>query len=768
MALGDVIARLSVVLGMETAAFEKGATIAEKRLKQSQRTFEKLGRKMGDLGTKLSVGVTAPMALIAKEAVAGFVEQEKAMADVEAALRSMGDVSGKTAGELSKTADALEMKSLFDAEVILKDVTANLLTFGNVAGEQFDRAQQAAVDMAARLGTGPKEAAIQLGKALNDPVKGLSSLSRVGIQFTEDQTAVIKSLAETGRVAEAQGIILSELEKQFGGAAAAAADATPWRQAQVAIGQAMDVIGGAILPIIKPAAEAIASIARAFASLPEPAQKALVVIAAIGAALGPILLVLGPIVSAMAPFLASLKAIAAAQGVFVALGAGATGLLATLGPIALAVGAVYLAWKNWDEIAPRLQPLIDQLTALGEGLGLVEMKAGATKDELAKDEGWRSFGRTVADVGQRIADFIDQSGAAGVAVNRWAKDMIASLGRMASAGVAAVQRMVSEIGTAITGRLSAVWDAAKAKIEQVRAAFFNLWDKVTRRSYVPDMVDDIAAEMKRLDTVMVAQAQKATGAAGQAFRDMASAVSGLLDRLFPEAAQLRGYREDVALLGQATAQLGLPADQAAEAYARLRRELAGLSAEGGFAKPVAFDNDNGLQAANQQAQLEALSNAISAKLGLLKEKASEFGQVASFAFESFTYQLEGFLLGAQSAGDAIRNLVRELASMALQQFVFAPLKASLGIPGFATGTNSAPRGMALVGERGPELVDFRGGERVYTNSETRGMIAGGGAPVFHINVGGGMSNSAARRTGMQIGSAAMREFAMARRTGLAG
>ncbi|MFN3766832.1 MAG: hypothetical protein ACK4TD_00545 [Ectopseudomonas guguanensis] len=45
------------------------------------------------------------------------------------------------------------------------------------------------------------------------------------------------------------------------------------------------------------------------------------------------------------------------------------------------------------------------------------------------------------------------------------------------------------------------------------------------------------------------------------------------------------------------------------------------------------------------------------------------------------------------------------------------------IPGFATGTNSAPPGMAWVGENGPELVNFRGGEQVLTAAASRNLAS---------------------------------------------
>ena len=53
--------------------------------------------------------------------------------------------------------------------------------------------------------------------------------------------------------------------------------------------------------------------------------------------------------------------------------------------------------------------------------------------------------------------------------------------------------------------------------------------------------------------------------------------------------------------------------------------------------------------------------------------------------------------------------------------------------GFATGTNNAPKGLAIVGEKGPELVNFKGGEKVYTNTNTQKILAGAtGGSVFNV------------------------------------
>src|SRR5205085_9082709 len=92
--------------------------------------------------------VTLPLAGIDAAGIKEAQETASAMAQVKASLASMGPVAGRTAEQLKATSDALETKSLFEGDQILKQVTATMLTFGNVTGATFDRAQQAAVDLA--------------------------------------------------------------------------------------------------------------------------------------------------------------------------------------------------------------------------------------------------------------------------------------------------------------------------------------------------------------------------------------------------------------------------------------------------------------------------------------------------------------------------------------------------------------------------------------------------------------------------------------------
>jgi uncharacterized protein YfkK (UPF0435 family) len=149
--------------------------------------------------------------------------QDAALAQLNATLASTGGVSGKTAEQLTSTASSLQKITRYGDEAII-EMQSLLLTFKDIKGDQFDETSKAVLDMATAMGTDLKSAAIQLGKALNDPAKNLSALSRSGITFSESQAETIKQMQAMGDMAGAQTLILAELESQFGGSAEAARD----------------------------------------------------------------------------------------------------------------------------------------------------------------------------------------------------------------------------------------------------------------------------------------------------------------------------------------------------------------------------------------------------------------------------------------------------------------------------------------------------------------------------------------------------------------
>jgi hypothetical protein len=416
----SVIATLITTLGLDSSTFTTGLDEATKRLRGTQKKFAATGAELQKIGAVMTVGITAPFIAATNAAMEGALAQRQAMAQVTSALESMGPVAGRTADQLSKAADALEAKSLVDADVILTKVTANLLTFGNVAGTVFDRAQQAAIDMAQRLGQDPQAAAIMLGKALNDPVKGLTALTRVGVSFSASQIETVKQLAATGQTAKAQGLILTEVERQFKGAAQAAAETDPYRQMNVALGQVSDVLGEAALNVLPSFTSGIKLVADAFLALPSSTQTSVIALVAVSAALGPVIAAIGTLVTgigAALPVLAALRVALMTQAV-PALVTFATTMAPLLLPLAAVAGAIALviaAIRHWDEIKAITARVVGYMRDLYTGVkSWIGDKLNAVWDGVKKridDTKQWFFGLYDAVVGHSyIPDMVDEIG----------------------------------------------------------------------------------------------------------------------------------------------------------------------------------------------------------------------------------------------------------------------------------------------------------------------------------------------------------------------
>jgi hypothetical protein len=253
---------MSLVLNVEILGEFKKLTAATQGAQNSLSGLQKkasgiargIGRVVGALG--LTLGFAA-MVRGFKDVTAAAEDANVANERIDAIAKSMdefGDDTARVTKRIKEYADSQEFLLGVDADVI-KATQAKLLTFRNLtktAGElggSFDRATKAAIDMAA-AGFGSAESnATQLGKALNDPIKGITALNRAGIQFTEDQKELIQSLVDSGRVLEAQDLILKEIESQVGGTAAATATAS--EKMTLAFGAVQEAVGQVLLPILE-------------------------------------------------------------------------------------------------------------------------------------------------------------------------------------------------------------------------------------------------------------------------------------------------------------------------------------------------------------------------------------------------------------------------------------------------------------------------------------------------------------------------------------
>ena len=245
------------------------------QLSQSTRTagedVQTLGERAKNVGKKMAVAFAAIGAAgiaMGRKLFQAFEEVSTANARIEAVVTSMGNFDGAIGDvteRLVKQAEATARLTGVDRNLI-KESQALLLTFDSVnktadqAGGIFDRATDAAVDLAAAGFGSATSNAQSLGRALEDPIRGLTSLTRQGVTFTSEQQELIRSLVESNRTLEAQDVILKAIERQVGGTAEATANGS------ARMSQAFGILVEQIAQALAPAFERLVEIGLKFIS----------------------------------------------------------------------------------------------------------------------------------------------------------------------------------------------------------------------------------------------------------------------------------------------------------------------------------------------------------------------------------------------------------------------------------------------------------------------------------------------------------------------
>ncbi len=223
-----------------------GFKTAETRASRLVGAMGKVGKASKLIGPPMLVAATAVGAELFR-ATKGFQDHQKVVKETATRIKEMGATAQITAGHVGSLSDAIEAKTAVDGDQVQSGANM-LLTFKNlipVVGQSskiFDDATLAATDMAAKFGGDASSQAIVLGKALDNPSKGLSALTRIGVSFSKGEQQQIKDMQDHGDMAGAQALILKAVNKQVSGAAEA--QATSWGKLMVKIHGIEDNIGG--------------------------------------------------------------------------------------------------------------------------------------------------------------------------------------------------------------------------------------------------------------------------------------------------------------------------------------------------------------------------------------------------------------------------------------------------------------------------------------------------------------------------------------------
>jgi phage-related protein len=214
--VATTVAALQAVLTADTRHFDRAMGSSESKMKR-------VGRTAGIAGAAIAGG----LGIAAKIGFDELMEGQRVAAQTNAVLKSTGGVANVSAKQIDLMADSMLRKTGIDDEQI-KTGANMLLTFTRIRNEVgrgndiFNQATRATTDLSVAMGKDMKSSAILVGKALNDPVRGLTALRRVGVAFTKGQQEQIKAMVESGNTMGAQKMILKELRTEFGGSAEAA------------------------------------------------------------------------------------------------------------------------------------------------------------------------------------------------------------------------------------------------------------------------------------------------------------------------------------------------------------------------------------------------------------------------------------------------------------------------------------------------------------------------------------------------------------------
>jgi phage-related protein len=179
-------------------------------------------------------------------------EADQLLAQTQAVITSTGNAAGTSAQHIVDYASSLSDAagtSLFGDDQVQASENM-LLTFTNIKGDVLDLATAMTVDMAQAFKSTPEQMSVMIGKLLNS-ADAMGAAKKMGISFTDEQMKLGKAMFDAGDMAGYQKLVLSELSKEFGGSAQAAANADGgMAQFTGRLGEAKEALGHAVIPLL--------------------------------------------------------------------------------------------------------------------------------------------------------------------------------------------------------------------------------------------------------------------------------------------------------------------------------------------------------------------------------------------------------------------------------------------------------------------------------------------------------------------------------------
>lgn len=323
---------LKVLVTAEVEKAVKSLKDVDQSTKKTEDQFKELGK------TIATVFATKQLLDFVHSANQAYESNAQTLRVLESTLDATGAAAWTNSKKLVAMADGFQKVTNYSSGAVQSMQTV-LLGFKSIQGANFESASNAILDMATVMKMDLSSAAQVVGKALDDPINGLGSLSRQGFAFTEEQKAMIQSMVDVGNVAGAQKVILDELNGTYGGAAKAAANAT------TQLSNSMEDLKASIGEALSPLNQALASTANKVISSFIGMDKSTKTIVA----------TMGVFVAATPAVVLGINGISAALTALEAhpLILGATAIAAAIGAIVGAVAAYSQAEKDEAEAAKK-------------------------------------------------------------------------------------------------------------------------------------------------------------------------------------------------------------------------------------------------------------------------------------------------------------------------------------------------------------------------------------------------------------------------------
>lgn len=659
------------------------------------------------------------------DAVKAAMDHQQIMSQTVQALKSTRDASGETASSIDKLATSFSDMTPFTEDSIQS--AENLeLTFTNIGRQVFPQATQAILDVSQAMGQDLKSSTVQIGKALGDPIAGLTALSRIGVTFDAQEKEQIKTMMKHNDIIGAQKIILSELSKEFGGSATAAGR-TFGGEMDILDHRLEDIkikVGTALLPVLnqlvgvfeKDALPILDKVGGWLISTGVPDLEKFAssiqnnvtgcttlhgVLTTVWSILGDLGGIVQTVVKDVEPFATGIADATTNSGLFQDVlqavhdilpdvstfvsnvgSALDTDLLPPMESLVTNVGQAVGNFTEWLNTSGTAQ---DALSTLGDTIGTVAQVTGTLVGWMADLIGWFTSGGPQTYI---LVGAISVLGAAFLGLK--VADMVTGFGNM-FAKLQEGDGIVSNLASSFKGKLGgAVSDLAEKFFPNLKKSFDDMRGKADEATTSTEGdLRNVCSEADKTGTCVESIGESAQKAEGE----VATAATG----------------EETSLEGVATA-----ADTTATQVDTIGA-AAGLSAT----------------------EVAAAATEEEAALGAVGAEAQ------AVAGEEATATAGTSVAGAGAGGPGIFGAVPDTRPYVLPGHKAPPVGSAPSLPGnegprsggaFAGGGTNIPEGWSWVGEQGPELTYVPGGTNIYPHDVSMSMLGGGGGGPTQIVV----------------------------------